>query len=384
MSDFVYLDNNATTFIDPRVYEALIKCLVETPGNPSSVHQYGQKAKQALVHARDTIAKFLGVKSYEIVFSSGATEALSTLIRGIMENSSSGHIITSDLEHPAVFQTVKNLVDSGTKETKGYTSSILSPGAKGAPSPEDVRKAIKDDTKLIVLMAVNNETGIKTDIEGIARVAEEANIPFLVDGVALFGKELFSIPNGVSAMCFSGHKFHAPKGVGFSFIRKKLKFSPQIVGGGQQFNKRSGTENLPGIVALAKAVELLKEELPAATVKMKQLQSKLEMELKKQNPNLLVTGEGFDRVGNTSNLCFQGVDGESLFMNLDQANFCVSHGSACSSGALEPSRVLLNMGLSQAQAKSSLRFSISRFTTDADIDQLIAFFLKAFGKKAAF
>ena len=215
-------------------------------------------------------------------------------------------------------------------------------------------------------MGVNNETGVKTDIQAIAAIAYEAGIPFLVDGVALLGKELFSIPLGVSAMCFSGHKLHAPQGTGFAFIRSNFKLHPLLTGGEQEFGHRGGTENVLGILSLAKAIEFLQAELPEASRRMLELRDKFENILLQELKNVSINGEG-PRVVNTSNLAFSGVDGESLLINLDREGIAASHGSACSSGGLEPSRALLNMGLPLELVRSSIRFSLSRFTTESEI-----------------
>jgi cysteine desulfurase len=224
-------------------------------------------------------------------------------------------------------------------------------------------------------MAVNNETGVKTDIEAIAAIAQEHKIPFFVDAVALMGKEEFRIPTGVSAMAFSGHKFHAPKGIGFLMVRSSLKLAPLLIGGDQEYGKRAGTENLSGITGMATAIEILRTELPSASKRMEELRNKFEHELMQRLPDVSINGQG-PRVVNTSNLAFQGVEGETLLTALDLAGIAVSHGSACASGALEPSRILLNMGCSKEVAASSIRFSLSRFTTQQEIEFCIEAIVK--------
>jgi cysteine desulfurase len=219
-------------------------------------------------------------------------------------------------------------------------------------------------------MAVNNETGVKSDIDGIAQIAKEAGIPLLVDGVALMGKESFAIPAGVSAMTFSGHKFHGPKGAGILCLRMRQKLPPLLVGGGQEFGMRAGTENLPAIVGLAAAVDILRAELPEVVKKIAELRDRLEAGILQTCADVVVNGTG-PRVCNTTNLAFLGIDGESLLINLDQSGVEVSHGSACASGALEPSRILLNMGIPLDRARSSLRFSLSRFTTQQEVDRCV-------------
>lgn len=357
----IYFDNNASTAIDPRVLDIVVKDLTESVGNPSSTHEFGQRCRQKLTKARQTIATALGVKPNEIIFTSGGTEGANFLLRGLFATKMSGHIITSNIEHSCVYETVKYL------ERQGCTATYLQCGLVGAATPQSVFEALQPNTSCISLMAVNNETGVKTDIEAIAAIAKDAKIPFFVDGVAWLGKELFTIPDGVSAMFFSGHKFHAPKGIGFALVRPHLQLDPLLIGGAQEFGRRAGSENLSAIMGLAEAVRLLKEELPAATLRMAALRDKLEASLIEQLSNVKINGSG-PRIANTSNLCFRDVEGETLLAALDMAGIAVSHGSACASGAIEPSRVLLNMGLGRDDAASSLRFSLSRFTTEEEVD----------------
>lgn len=364
MKHRIYLDNNASTALDPRVEQTILNGLKENLANPSSIHSFGQEARNLVTKARRTIASYLGIKAQELIFTSGGTESANMLIRGFFGARAAGHIVTSSVEHSCVFQTVKFMEQSGCQAT------FISPGSWGAVTPEKIKESIRPDTVLIVLMAANNETGVKTDIEAIAKIAKEANIPFIVDAVALLGKEVFTIPDGVSAAFFSGHKFHAPKGIGMSFIRQGFKFSPLLIGGGQEYQKRGGTENILGILGVAEAVRLLESELPDASYRMAKLRDDFEKELMDTLPDIIINGTG-PRVVNTSNLSFLGLEGESLLMNLDLAGIAVSHGSACSSGALEPSRILLNMDISTKVAASSLRFSLSRFTTEEEMDRCL-------------
>jgi len=364
MKPRIYLDNNASTCVDQDVWRAVIRDFPNCVGNPSSIHLEGQASRQLLTQARQAIADHLAVPSQDIIFNSGGTEGLNTILRGIFQAYPKGHMITSDAEHACVYNTVQDMQQQGCELT------VLPAGLWGAVTPEAVKAALRPTTRLIALMAVNNETGVKTDIEAIAAIAEEAGVFFLVDGVALLGKEQFSIPQGVSAMCFSGHKFHAPKGVGFAFWRSKMKLPSLILGGSQEFGRRAGTENLLGIVALSAAVACLKKALPEASVRMQRLRERLEQGLLSSVPAAQINGLG-PRICNTVNISFAGVDGETLLMNLDMKGIAVSHGSACASGALEPSRILLNMGISMAQARSAIRFSLSRFTTEQEIDQCI-------------
>ncbi len=364
MADRIYLDNNASTIVDPRVAKVMHEHLMAITGNPSSIHSFGQECRRAIVKARNTIAAFLKVKSHEIIFCSGGTEALNMLIRGVMGAAEPGHIISTDLEHSAVYNTVLDL------EKEGSELTLIKPGLCGAATVSDVKNSIKKTTRLIVLMAANNETGVKTDIEGIAALAKESKIPFVVDAVSLMGKDPFTIVDGVSAYAFSGHKFHAPRGIGFAYIKQNLKLKPLIVGGGHEYQRRSGTENTVGIVGIGKAVSLIAEELPAAHQVMTALRDYFELNIMERINDVTINGEG-PRIGNTSNLSFGGVEGESLLMNLDLEGIAVSHGSACHSGTLEPSRVLLNMGIEKSLAETSIRFSLSRFTTKDEVDRAI-------------
>lgn len=363
MKKRIYLDNNGSTLIDPRVLEVVVNDLGNHYGNPSSVHSFGQDSRNRLIKARSTIAQVFCVKSNEVIFTSGGTESLNMLLRGFLEKNK-GHVITSSVEHSCVYSTLKAL------ENGDRSVTYLSPGLWGGITVDAVEEALRPDTRLIALMSVNNETGVKTDIEGIAALAQERSIPFFVDGVAQLGKEPIVIPSGVSAICFSGHKIHAPKGVGLAIIRNNLKFPSLCTGGFQEYGRRGGTENMPGIVGLAEAIRLLPLELPQASQKMSSLRDRLEQGILANIPGVNVNGQG-PRVSNTTNLSFADIEGEMLATSLDMEGVAVSHGSACASGALEPSRILLNMGISPALAHSSLRFSLSRFTTEEEIDACI-------------
>ncbi|PWU13184.1 MAG: cysteine desulfurase [Chlamydiae bacterium] len=360
ISTAIYLDNNATTSLAQESLDALIKESTASVGNPSSIHRFGQAAKKRLQGYRDTIATYLAVASDQIIFTSGGTESMNLLIYGMLENRLNAHVITSDVEHACIYNTLTMLQKRGTRV------SFLQAGLHGAVHPDQIEKAILPSTRMIVLSAVNSETGVKTDIDAIAQIAKKNNIVFIVDAVALLGKETFSIPSGVSAMGFSGHKLHAPKGIGCVFIRPELDLYPFITGGSQEFNRRSGTQNLSGIAAMAAAVECLYAHLPSATEKMAALRDQLEASLIEQAAPVIINGSG-KRICNTSNLCFPGVQGEDLIIALDMRGVAVSHGSACSSGALEPSRILVNMGISHPLARSSIRISLSRMTTEEEI-----------------
>ncbi len=350
--------------IDPEVLSVYCDALQSVMANPSSIYQEGQKAKACLIDARKSIAKALHVQDQEIIFSSCATEALNLILRGIFGYNLSGHVITSNVEHAAVFTTLKQL------QHHGLDSTFLPVSMHGAAFPDQVLDALRPDTKLITLMAVNNETGVYTDIDAIAKIAHEHKIPFVVDAVSLLGKKAFQIPDGVSSMVFSGHKFHAPRGTAFSFIRKKLLLHPFCTGGDQEYGRRSGTEHVAGCMALAKAVERALSSVDATSLQMQKLRDHFECSLRAKIPNIVINGTG-ERVCNTSNIRFCAVDAETLVMYLDLHGIATSLGSACASGGIEPSRILLNMGLTPDEAMSSIRFSLSRFTTKQEIDTAI-------------
>ncbi len=389
----IYLDNNASTPVDQQVLQAVIQSLSQHMGNPSSIHSFGRETRQGITRARSQVADFLGVKAREIVFTSGGTEAVNAAIRGFcqaaiqghsselsqkgslmhspghLSGCSPGHIITTDLEHACMYQTLKEM------QRCGWEVTFLSAGLWGAATPQAIKQALQPNTRLIALTAVNSETGVKTDIDEIALIALHAQVPFVVDGVALLGKEAFIIPKGVSAMCFSGHKLHAPKGIGAAFIRQTMRVAPLITGGEQELGRRAGTENVSGIMGFAMAIDILTSALPSASQKMAMLRDRFEQGILGALPEVWVNGQGA-RVVNTSNLAFSGIDGESLLMLLDSSGVAASHGSACSSGALEPSRVLLNMGLPMELARASLRFSFSRMNTVDEIDRAVLIVVK--------
>ncbi len=347
----VFLDNNGTTQIDPRVAAAVMEELEMGPSNPSSIHSFGREAHQRLSKARESIASYLQVQPSELIFTSSGTEALNLALLGLKPK---GSIISSKIEHAAVHNTLTNMDNPIT---------YLPVGKEGHVHAVDLRNAISNETGLIVLSAVNSETGVKNPIDEIAKIAQQYEVPLIVDGVASLGKEPVTIPHGVTAMAFSGHKIHAPKGVGLLFLRKGTKLAPQLTGGGQEAMRRAGTENLPGIIGLAKAISLID---PSTFSEMARLRDLLEKSL----DGVIVNGTG-PRVCNTSSVTFPGMDGESLLIQLDMQGIAASMGSACSSGALEASRVLLDMGISREDALSTIRFSLSRFTTEEEILQLI-------------
>ncbi len=361
----IYLDNNATTPLAQEVLDVMAKALSEGPANPSSIHWFGRSAKAKLSLARDQVADFFGVRPREVLFTSGGTEALNLLLRGIVAASPKGKIITSNVEHSAVEATLAFF------ETQEWTIERLPVGLYGNVQTQQIQEVLDEATRCIVISAVNSETGVKAPIDEIADLAEKRNIPLIVDGVAWLGKESIRLHPGISGIAFSAHKIHGPKGVGLAIVRSSLKIPPLLTGGFQEFGKRGGTENLEGILGFAKALELLKSALPDATIQMTMLRDHLETALI-YCCGAQINGEG-PRICNISNLYFPNIDAETLLIQLDMAGIAASQGSACNSGALEPSRVLLNMGFSLARARSSVRFSLNRYTTQSEIDTVIEF-----------
>ncbi len=364
MPQTIYFDYNATTPLDPRVAQAMIPMLHSSWANPASSHFEGQQAKAKLEESRKIIANYFQVQPKEIIFTSGGTEGAHLLIHGSLALKNKAHIITSMTEHPCVFQTVKQL------EKQGHPVTYLMPNSGGRIEAKAVEKAICANTKLIVLMAANNETGVKNEWEKVAQLAEYHQISFVLDGVGLLGKERFALSNGVTAAFFSGHKIYAPKGIGFCICRSKTKITPTFLGGHQEFGKRAGTPNLMGVVALAAAIKIVEQEQEVITAHMKKMRDLLEKELLCYVKGVVVNGEE-PRVVNTTNLSFTTIDGENLLIQLDLAGICASHGSACSSGALEPSQTLVSMGLSLNRVRSAIRFSLGKMTTEQEVKYVI-------------
>lgn len=335
----------------------MLQDLQAIPANPSSVHFFGQKARSLLTHARGSCADFFKAKPNEILFTSGGTESINIFLRGIPK----GHIVSTSIEHAAIHETLLAL------SSKGYPLTQIPVDALGAPLPELIENAMRSDTVAIVLSASNGETGVKLDLETIAKLAEKKGVLLFIDAVAFVGKEELIMHPGIAGMAISGHKFHGPKGVGALYLRSDVKLTPLITGGAQENGKRAGTENLAGILGMAKALDLIRFNQVEIISHIFELRKYLEEGLTSSLPDLLIHGKG-ERVSNTSNLAFLGLDGETLLMLFDQAGIAVSHGSACSSGSLEPSRVLTNMGVPRKIARSSIRFSLSRMNTREEID----------------
>jgi len=362
----VYLDNNATTPILPEVFEAMRPYFAEHFGNASSIHHHGQETRAAVERARESVAALLGCRPSEIVFTSGGTEGDNLAIFGLMHEGD--HIISSTIEHHAVLNSCKHLAETGCEVT------FVPVDGRGLVDPDDVRRAIRSNTKLISIMMANNETGVLQLVEEIGRVAAEADVYFHSDGVQAAGKVPVDVQRiGCDLLSISGHKMHAPQGVGALYVRKGTILRPMVYGGSHERSRRAGTENVPGIVALGKAAELAKEALDRGDLtQMAAMRDRLQDGILGEVGSIGVNGEGAPRVPNTTNIHFDYIEGEALVIALDLKGLAVSTGAACSSGAIEPSHVLTAMGLPPEQARASLRLSLGKQNTAEDVEFAIS------------
>jgi cysteine desulfurase len=362
----IYLDNNATTPLLPDVFEAMRPYFGEQFGNASSIHHHGQQTRAAVEDARESVAALLGCRASEIVFTSGGTEADNLAIAGLV--GAGDHVITSSIEHHAVLLACKHLEDIGAEVT------VLPVNDRSLVDPADVRRALRPSTKLISVMMANNETGVLQPVEEIGKIAAEAGVLFHTDAVQAAGKVAIDVKRiDCHALSISGHKIHAPQGVGALYVRKGTRLRPLFFGGRHERSLRAGTENVPGIVGLGRAAQLAKEALDRGDdQKMAAMRDRLQQGILAQIEEAGVNGDGAVRVPNTSNIHFDHIDGEALVIALDLKGVSVSTGAACSSGAIEPSHVLVAMGLHADQARASIRFSLGKQTLAEDIDFALA------------
>lgn len=363
-----YLDYNATTPIDPRVLDAMLPFLKDNFANPSSTHHFGQSINEKVKQAREQIADFINAESNELIFTSGATEAINIAIKGVAESYSNKgkHIITVSTEHKAVLDTCKDL------ERKGFEVTYLPVQSNGLIDLTELEKAIRNDTILVSVMYVNNETGVIQPIKDISKIAHEKGALFMTDATQAVGKIEIDVDDfGIDLLSLSGHKMYAPKGIGALYVRrrcKKVKLTPQIHGGGHEQGLRSGTLNVPGIIGLAKACEIAKQEMAQNQNAIRELRDRLERELLRF-PNTTQNSNTENRIYNTVNICFKGQDANVMIGRMK--SIAVSNGSACSSAVVEPSHVLKAMGLSDEKAFASLRFSLGKYNTACDIDTVL-------------
>ncbi|HZZ37620.1 MAG TPA: aminotransferase class V-fold PLP-dependent enzyme [Acidobacteriaceae bacterium] len=358
----VYMDANATTPLLPEVLEAMQPFFIDSFGNASSIHYFGQRARAAVETARDQVAALLHCRPAEIVFTSGGTEGDNTAVFGVLRPGD--HLITSSIEHHAVLHAGERALQRGIDVT------FLPVASSGVLDPDDVRRALKPNTKLISVMMANNETGVIQPVEAIGKIAAEAGITFHTDAVQAAGKIPIDVNEiGCHLLSISGHKFHAPQGTGALYVRRGTRFEPLLFGGSHERQRRAGTENVAGIVGLGKAAEFALSALTDETEeRIAELRDRLEQGLIARIEECGVNGAGQSRVPNTTNLFLDHLEGEALVIALDLKGIAVSGGSACSSGSTEPSHVLTAMGLPASTSRASLRFSLSRLSTRADID----------------
>jgi cysteine desulfurase len=368
MTRRVYLDNNATTPVLPAVMEAMRPYFGERFGNASSIHNYGQETRAAVERARESVATLLACRPSEVVFTSGGTEGNNLAVFGLVQLQMDAHVITSTVEHHAVLNTCKHLA------TRGCEITCIPVDGRGLVDPEDVRRALRPNTKLITIMFANNETGVLQPVEEIGRIAAEADVYFHTDAVQAAGKIPIDVTQiGCDLLTISGHKIHGPQGVGALYVRKGTALEPMLFGGGHERSRRAGTENVPGIAGLGRAAELALagfergDDFRMDDQKRTALRDRLERELLEIELTGL-NGGGAPRVPNTTNIYFDGIDGEALVIALDLKGLAVSTGAACSSGAIEPSHVLTAMGLPLNRARASIRFSLGKQTTIEDVD----------------
>ena len=362
----IYLDYNSTTPVDRAVLDAMLPYFADNFGNASSIHSSGQRGRSVVDAARDSVAALIAAKTAEIVFTSGGTEADNLALFGSVaaSNHSRKHIITTAIEHLAVLNAAQAL------EKQGIDVTYVPVGASGIVDPQDVRRALRPETILISVMHANNELGTIQPIEEIGRIAAEADVYFHCDAVQSAGKLPLDVNRlGVDLLSISAHKIYGPKGVGALYVRAGTPLEPQFHGGHHERDRRPGTENVPGIVGFGKAAELARMRLTTDSARIESLRDRLEEMLVSSLASVRVNGDRSRRVPNTTNLAFTAAGGEALVIALDLRGVACSTGAACSSGAVEPSHVLLAIGLSPDEARSSLRFSLGRTTTAAEIDR---------------
>ena len=363
-----YFDHNATTPVAPEVLETVVSCLGQVYGNASSIHHFGQGAKQRLEAARRQLAALINASAAEIVFTSGGTEANNLAILGLTRASTAArkHVVTCAIEHPAVLSPAKQL------GTEGVDVSCLRVGQSGIVSPEDIRRAMRPETVLISIMHANNELGTLQPVADIAQIAHQSGAALHVDGVQALGKvPVDVVALGVDLYSMSGHKLYAPKGVGALYVRKGTRLAPISYGGHHERDRRPGTENVPGIAAFGAAAELAGRRMAEDAGRLAMLRDRLENAVLERITGTGINGSRWNRVPNTTNLYFDGIDGEAMVIALDLRGFAVSTGAACSSGALSPSHVLKAIGLSDDRARASMRFSLGRANTVEQVDALV-------------
>ena len=364
----VYFDNAATTRLDEDVLKEMMPYLTNKYGNASSIYKLGRESRKAVEDAREKIAEAINAEPEEIYFTSGGSESDNTILRGIAYSykEKGNHIITSKIEHPAILETCKQL------EKEGFEISYVGVDKNGIINLEELENLIKENTILISIMFANNEIGTIQPVEEIGKIAKRHNIIFHTDAVQAVGSVKIDVKQmDIASLSMSAHKFYGPKGIGALYVKKGIRFQKLINGGHQEKNKRAGTENVPAIVGMGKAIELAYEHLDEHTDRIKELRDYYIDEIQKRIPDIIVNGDMNKRLPGNANISFKNVDGEAMLLNLDLKGICASAGSACSSGSLEASHVLLAIGVPADVAHSSLRVSIGKYNTKEEIDYLI-------------
>ena len=376
----VYLDNNATTKMDNEVFEAMVPYLTEYYGNASSLHLFGKETNKAMNESRETIAKYLGADPSEIIFTASGSESDNLAIRGIARayKNRGKHIIASPIEHPAIKNTLKDLED------EGYEITILHVDKNGMLDVEELKNAIKDETILITVMHANNEVGTFQPIEEIGKIAKENKIIFHVDAVQTMGKvDIKPKEMGIDLLSFSAHKFYGPKGVAALYWRNGVRFGKVLTGGGQEGKRRPGTSNVPGMVGMAKALEIAYRDMAEEFKKEEELRDYFESEVLKRIPEVVINAKEAKRLPGTSSITFKYLEGESILLSLSYKGIAVSSGSACSSDDLQASHVLLAMGIEPEFAHGTIRFGLGKYNTKEEIDYTLDVLVKVIEKLRA-
>lgn len=367
MNSIVYMDNNATTRVAPEVVEVMMPYFSELYGNPSSMHTFGGQVGSSLVKARARIADLLGANPDELIFTSCGTESDSTaILSAIRANTQKRHVITTRVEHPAVKNLAENLhAFTGHK----YRVTQLGVDSQGMLDLDEYEKALTDDTAVVSVMWANNETGVIFPVKEMAEMAKSRGVLFHTDAVQAVGKIPINLKDtAINFLSLSGHKLHAPKGIGVLYVRKGTPFSPFLIGGHQENGRRGGTENTAAIIGLGKACDLAAAKMTVENTRVKHLRDKLEQGLLTSIPNALLNGHPTKRLPNTSNISFEYIEGEAILLHLNTLGICASSGSACTSGSLEPSHVMRAMGVPFTAAHGSIRFSLSIYNTEEEVD----------------
>jgi cysteine desulfurase len=365
--EIIYLDNNSSTCIDPAVLEEMMPFLTTRYGNPSGSHRFGAQVKKATDLAHERVAAMLGCEPGEVVFTSCGTESDNTAIHSALQMSPERrHVVTTSVEHNAVLNYCEALV------RRGYEATIVPVDEQGHLDVEEVEAAIRPDTAIVSVMWANNETGVIYPVQKIADICRAKGVFFHTDAVQTVGKMPIDLAGrSIHFLSLSGHKLHAPKGVGALYVNRKSRFQPLIIGGPQEGGRRAGTDNVASIVGLGKAAELATETIEEENSRVRALRDRFEKTLRTELDDVLINGDPKTRLPNTSNLAFIGVDAQAVLLKLDQAGICCSLGSSCTTGAIQPSHVLRAMHFSNERARSSIRFSFGRFNTEAELDKVL-------------